>query len=130
VTIVALGRTIHLFVTRFTGLVTEVLVDFNLGRLAFMALGAVAGKFFLVSFVVEGHGAFFVVIGVAVCGDSNVGTYEREKHHHDYQFLHFLPPFLRLVLLGVIASNLLYSFYLKITWKSSDIEQYVDRCRS
>ena len=105
-TIVALGRAIHLFVTSFTGFVTEVFVDFNLGRFAFVALGAIAINSFLVSFVVEGYGAFFVFIGVAVSSDSNSGTYECEKHHDDYKFLHFLPPVLRLVFLGVIASNL------------------------
>lgn len=70
---------------------TEVFVNFNLGRLAFVAFGAVA-KFILVIFVVESYGAFFVVIGVAVSSDSNGGTYECENHHHDYKFLHFLPP--------------------------------------
>jgi len=41
VAIVTLGRTIHFFVASFAGLVAEVLVYFNLGRLAFVAFGAV-----------------------------------------------------------------------------------------
>jgi len=92
VAIVTLGWTTHLFVTSFAGFVTEVFVNFNLGRLAFVAFGAVAISAILVSFVVEGSGAFFVVIGVAVGCDSHGGAYVCEKHHHDYKFLHFLPP--------------------------------------
>jgi hypothetical protein len=59
VAIVTLGWPAHLFVARFTCAMTEVFVNFNLGRLAFVAFGAVA-KFILVIFVVESYGAFLL----------------------------------------------------------------------
>jgi len=73
--------------------VTEVLVYLNLGWLAFVALGAIT-QVFLMSEVVEGDGAFLVVVGVAVGSDSNVDTNESQKHHDDYQFFHFYSPLL------------------------------------
>jgi hypothetical protein len=59
---------------RFAGLVTESLVNVNLGRLAFVTLGTLSS--ILVSFVIKGYGPFFVVVGVAVGSDSNGGTNE------------------------------------------------------
>lgn len=89
---VTLGWAFHLLVACFTGFVAEALVNFDLCRLAFVALGTVVSQSCLVSFVVESYGAFFVVIGVAVSSDSNVGTDEGQQHHDDYQFFHFHSP--------------------------------------
>jgi hypothetical protein len=129
VAIVTLGRTVHLFVASFAGLVAEVLVNFDWAWLAFMAFAAVAVNAILVSFVIEGHGALLVVIGVAVSSDSNGCTYECEKHHHDYKLFHFYLLFLLLKVPSVIASILEYSLYPNHVIKTADIEPYVGRCR-
>jgi hypothetical protein len=103
VTIVTLGWTLlHLFVTSFAGFVTEVFVNFDFGRLAFVTLGAVT-ETILVSLVIESNSTLLDLVGVAVGCDSNVGANESQKHHHDYQFFHCLPPDPKNFILGGIA---------------------------
>jgi hypothetical protein len=92
VTTAALGRTIHLFVASLASLVTEVLINFDFGWSAFMALGAISHPFF-VSLVVKGNGTLFVFVGHNVSSNSNISTNEGQNHHHDYQFFHFYLPF-------------------------------------
>jgi hypothetical protein len=103
VTIITLGRPLlYFFVTSFAGFVTEVFVNVDFGRLAFVTLGAVT-EIVLVSFVVESNSTLLVLVGVAVGCDSNVGANESQKHHHDYQFFHCLPPDPKNFILGGIA---------------------------
>jgi hypothetical protein len=98
VTIITLGRALlHFFVTSFAGFVTEVFVNVDFGRLAFVTLGAVTESI-LVILVSESNSALLVLVGVAVSCDSNVGANESQKHHHDYQFFHCLPPDPKIVL--------------------------------
>jgi hypothetical protein len=92
VTIVALGRNIHLFVASLARLVTEDLINFDFGWSAFMALGAIT-QLFLVSLVIKGNVTLFVFVGHNISSNSNISTNEGQNHHHDYQSFHFYLPF-------------------------------------
>ena len=67
----------------FASFVSEGLVNFELARGSFVALGAIASQFILVSFVRKGNGALLVFkghyFGTSVGSDSNIGT---DKHQH------------------------------------------------
>jgi hypothetical protein len=92
VTVVALGRSAHLFVAALAGsLVGGGFGDFDLCGFSFVALGTIT-QLFGMGLVVEGYVAFrgFVDDVVGSNGDASAG--ECDQQQHDNQFFHGFPP--------------------------------------
>jgi len=89
VTVVALGRSIHLFVAALAGVVGIAFVDLDLGRFSLVTFGTV-GKFLLMGLVIEGHRTFLVLVGDDIGRDGDVDSDESQQHHDQNQSLHCL----------------------------------------